>query len=330
MTESTSGRRVLVTGGSGFIGTNLVAHHVAAGDAVMSVDVAAPRKPEHSSCWREVDLLDRDGLRRAFGEFEPTHVLHMAARTDLHGRAVSDYEANTQGLRNVIDQVDDLPTIERVVFASSRMVCKIDHRPVGDDDYSPPNAYGESKMLGERLVREAGLDVEWTLVRPTSIWGPWFGVPYKDFFTAIARGRYVHVRGHSVRKSFGYVGNTIHELEQLLSAPKAKVHGRTFYLGDYPPIETSTMADEIARALGASPIRTVPLAPLKLAARTGDGLQAIGWREPPLTSFRLSNLLTEMVYDLRPLEEVVGGPLPYSMTDGVRETVGWLRSAGEV
>ena len=45
----------------------------------------------------------------------------------------------------------------------------------------------------------------------------------------------------------------------------------------------------------------------------------------PITSFRLRNLLMDVVFDLAELESVVG-PLPYTMTEGVTETVRWMRT----
>jgi hypothetical protein len=63
------------------------------------------------------------------------------------------------------------------------------------------------------------------MVRPTSIWGPWFEIPYRTFFDATARGRYLHPRGRKVRKSFGYVGNTVYQLDRLMFAEGPKVLG---------------------------------------------------------------------------------------------------------
>jgi nucleoside-diphosphate-sugar epimerase len=177
-------------------------------------------------------------------------------------------------------------------------------------------------MVGEKIVREAEHRYEWLIVRPTSIWGPWFAVPYRDFFDTVAHGRFFHIRGRAVKKSFGYVGNTVYELGRLAYAQAPL--GRTLYLGDYPPTDLREMATLIQSNTDARRIRTIPLWPLDLAARVGDLLQRAGWSEPPLTSFRLNNLLTEMVYDLEPLRDAVG-PLPFSLDEGVRETVGWIQ-----
>jgi GlcNAc-P-P-Und epimerase len=321
--------RVLITGGSGFIGTNLVDFHLARGNEVLSHDAAPPRNPEHRPVWQHAELLDREAIRHAFETFEPDLLLHMGARTDLHGRDRADYAANIEGLEHVIDAARASRTLERAVFASSRMVCRIDHRPAAEDEYSPPNAYGESKMIGEGIVRRSGLHVSWTIVRPTSIWGPWFDVPYKSFFLTIAKGRYVHVKNRAVAKSFGYVGNTVHQLDRISSAPADAVGGKTLYLGDYPPIDTRDMAERIRAAIDAPRIRTVPMPALRMAAAVGDGARKLGWREPPLTSFRLSNLTAEMVYDLEPLQSVAG-ELPHSLDDGICTTVTWMRDAGEL
>ena len=89
------------------------------------------------------------------------------------------------------------------------------------------------------------------------------------------------------------------------------------------------MANIIQHELGVAPIKTVNTSILRSAAWVGDCLKAFGWRNPPLTSFRLSNLLTPMVHDLTPLQAIVG-ELPYSMEEGVRITVDWLRAQGEV
>jgi nucleoside-diphosphate-sugar epimerase len=322
-------RRVLVTGGSGFIGTNLVERYRTEADAVLSLDPRPPQRADHEPFWRRVDPLDGEAQRTLMAEFEPTHVLHFGARTDLDGTRLLDYDANLRGVTAMIEAIRSTPSVERVVFASSRMVCRIDHRPSGPEDYSPPNPYGESKMVGEWLVRRSGLECPWVIVRPTSIWGPWFDVPYKTFFLSVARGRYVNVKGHVVDKSFGFVGNTVHQVDRLLAAPAEQVAGRTLYLADYPPINVGEMAESIRRRIGAPPLRTLPRPALEPVAKAGDVLKRAGWRNPPLTTFRLDNLVTEMVFDMGPLREIAGD-LPYSMEQGIELTVDWLRERGEV
>ena len=321
-----SGARVLVTGGSGFIGTNLVDVYKRAGVAVTSLDIAQPRNPEHRDVWLDGDVTSLDELRTAFATARPTHVFHLAARTDLDGQSVDDYAANVAGVANVLStlRAADTPVV-RTVFASSRLVCRLGYQPRAEDDYRPTTAYGESKVHTEQLVR-AATDLPWVLVRPTSIWGPWFGVPYRDFFMSIARGRYVHPSGRRIEKSFGYVGNTTWQLHRLMCAPGTDVLGRTLYLGDDPPIEVHRLAERISAGMGRRPPKSVPLSVLRVIARLGDLAERAGIRAP-LTSFRLANLLTPMVFELGALMRITG-PLPYDEAAGVTATVAWMRSEG--
>jgi nucleoside-diphosphate-sugar epimerase len=316
--------RVAITGGSGFIGTNLVEHYAASGVPVLNLDPAEPRNKQHVGYWRRIDPLDANDVGIALDEFAPTHVFHLGARTDLHGTTLDDYAQNTDGVEAFLDACNQLSGLKRVVFASSRMVCRIGYQPTSDTDYCAPNAYGESKVRTEQIVRNTKTTFPWVILRPTSIWGPWFDIPYRTFFLIIAANRYIHVGRQPVRKSFGYVGNTVQQLAAVAEASSGEIDGTTMYLADSPPIDTVDMANRIQREFGSRPIRTFPLSIVKTAAVVGDLLQKLGWTEPPLTSFRLDNLLTEMIYDTALIDRIVPH-LNYSLDEGIRHTVNWMR-----
>jgi nucleoside-diphosphate-sugar epimerase len=316
--------RVLITGGSGFIGTNVIDLFLSEGVPVQSWDISPPQRREHAALWRKVDVTDRTVVAEELGAFAPTHIVHLAARTDLRGESLAAYDANVTGTANVVASADRAPTVERLLIASSRLVCRIGYQPISDDDYQPDTHYGSSKVAMEYLLRESPPSKIWTIVRPTSIWGPWFGTPYRDFFLAVARGRYLHPRGAAIPKSFGFVGNIAHQVRRLCDVDPALIHGRTFYLADYEPIDVLEFATKIQGSLNSRPIRSVPMSILRLGASMGEVLKRCGMDEPPLTRFRLSNLLTPMVYDLEPLRRVVG-PTPYSLNQGIDLSTAWLK-----
>lgn len=293
---------------------------------VRNLDIHAPRDIRTSSLWHQGDILDSDFLRRQFADFRPTHVIHLAARTDLRGATADDYAANTQGVENMVQAIKEYGGVEHAIYASSRLVFAINHVPAHEFDYCPSTGYGASKVVGEQIVRErASAASTWTIVRPTSIWGPWFEEPYRDFFDMVARGRYVTVRGHDPRKSFGYVGNAVHELISFLKVDQRIVDRRVYWLSDYEPFRLSEWAEMVAAALGRNPPLTAPWWAVSAAARIGDLATGLGAKRVPLTSFRLSNLVTDMVYDTSATEVVVG-PLPYSLASGVESTVEWYRA----
>lgn len=321
--------RYFVTGSSGFIGTNIMEHLIGNNEIVAGYDIKKPRVPQHSDFFIQGSLVDKNKLQSALNHFKPTHIIHMGARTDLNSNNLADYSSNTIGVKNLIECCDELSSLTRVIFASSRLVCEIGYLPKNYEDYCPTTTYGESKVEGERLVKSLPTKSwDWCIVRPTSIWGEWFDVPYRNFFDLIRSRRYFHPAGIKVKKSFGYVGNVVHEVLALANADASKVSGRCFYVGDYAEIEVSDFAKKIALEFNVSKPVEVPYGLLRLAARIGDLL--LNYKiKFPLTTFRLNNLVTPMPHNFEDLKAVVG-ELPFSVEDGIRLTVNWMKKPSNV
>lgn len=336
-------RRVLITGGSGFIGTNLVEACLARGDEVVNLDIAAPRDPAQGHVWQRANLTDRADVARVVAEADPTHVVHLGARTDLGGSGMVDYAANVEGTRALLAALSGQHALKRLVVASSMLVCRNGYVPTSDTDYCPTTAYGRSKQQVELDVRswpgperpadgagKSGVtgSVPWVIVRPASIWGPWFGEPYRDFFEAVRRRRYVHPGRRRITKALGYVGNSVVQIQALLDDRTGALDGSTVYLCDNPPHTVGEWADEVARAWGVRLPPTVPVPVLRAGAMVGDLLGRTGvMASPPLTTFRLENMLTGSRFDTTWLDSLTG-PLPFTMGEGVAETVAWMRAQG--
>jgi nucleoside-diphosphate-sugar epimerase len=322
-------RRVLVTGSSGFIGTNLLERLLCTGTSVLGFDSAEPRNAAHRPHWLAGDIGSPRDVRAAIHGFAPTHVVHLAARTDLDGTSMADYEVNVDGLGVVLGEVTRAGTIVRSVFASTRLVVDYGFDPICDYDYVPPNCYARSKAIGEQMVRAADPPRGWVIVRPTSIWGPYGRQPYRDFFLAVVRRRYIQPGRSRAWKHYGYVENTAHQIDRLLTAPEERVNKRTLYLADPSPVEVSEMADAIARAAGVTPPRRVPYALLKVPAVLGDAALKAGVGRVPLSSPRLDHLRSDMLFDVSQIDDITG-PLPFTMEDGIRRTLAHLADAGDL
>lgn len=321
--------KILVTGSAGFVGGHMVRALLDHGHAVAGLDRKTMSPPEGVRYFL-CDILTADAVKAAVSEFQPDVVVHLAANTNIYETAgLAAYAANFDGVRNVIEAIRQTPSVRRLIVTSSQAVCRVGHTPTHDTDYAPATAYAQSKVQTERVVRELdGGGVAWCIVRPPTVWGPGMIEHYRRFFRMVARGMYVHVGHRVVHRPFVYVGNIVHQYEKLLAVPDETIRRKTLNLGDYDPLPIRGWTDSIQRALGARPIRTVPVPIARVIARLGD-VVSLAVRDFPFTTFRLNNMLTEYFHDLSETARVCG-PLPYTMDQGVALTVAWLRQIGVV
>jgi nucleoside-diphosphate-sugar epimerase len=177
-------------------------------------------------------------------------------------------------------------------------------------------------------MRSSEIHCDWVIVRPTSIWGPWFEHSYKKFFQVLNHGWYVQPGAEPITKPLGYVGNTVHMMNKILYGEEKSINHNTYYLGDYPQHSIQEWADLIRTELGRPGKTPVfPIAGLRLMAKIGDTLKLLGWNDPPLTSFRLNNMLTGAHYPIEKTQEVVG-ELPFTLKEGVQQTLEWMAQEG--
>ncbi len=321
--------KILVTGGSGFIGTNFI-EYIRGRDGfdILNLDIKSPILSEHIKNYENCDIMDYDKLEKVIMEFKPDFVVHLAAKTGAHSiKDIKEFAPNIKGVENLINALIKANSVKRVVFTSTLLVCKMGYIPKSDTDYKPTTAYGMSKVEGEKIVRNwKELPFKWTIIRPISVWGPYMGEPYYKFFLSIYNGWYFHIGSGHYRRSMGYVENIAHEIYSILMAPEHKINGKTFYVGDPEPTDLYEFAEEVRAELNAPKIKRIPLSLITIAAKVGDILKFFGWKNVPMSSFRLNNILTEYIFDLSPIINI-SDPLPYNRIDGIKRTVEWFKSS---
>lgn len=315
--------KILITGGSGFIGTNLIARLLMRSDCtVLNVDIKTPKIELHIKNWVNIDIRDKKHLQTEAQKFNPTIIVHLAARTDLNGTSIDDYSTNTIGTQNIVEILNEIGFRGSAIFTSSMYVCEPGYKPKNFDDYNPHTIYGESKVKSELIIKSIPKNYTSAIIRPTSIWGPWFGEPYLDFFEIVLSKKYIHVGNHSCKKTYGYIENTVSQIEALMNSPHDLIHNKVFYLGDWPEYKISDWANEIAATVPYK-VKTFPLLFFKGLGKFGDLCKMIGIKFP-MTSFRLKNMTTDNVHDLGPIRNIIPN-LPSSRIEGVLKTVNWIK-----
>lgn len=166
-------QRVLVTGGSGFLGINLIRYLLERGYAVASIDLLPF---DYADCMDRVDALvgdirDRAALDRSMKGAD--FVVHCAAALPLYSTA-DIMSTDVQGTRNVLESAM-AAGVKRVIHISTTAVYGVpDHHPLYEHDpMVGVGPYGEAKILAEGecvAARAKGLCVP--IIRPKSFIGP--------------------------------------------------------------------------------------------------------------------------------------------------------------
>jgi nucleoside-diphosphate-sugar epimerase len=291
--------KVLVVGGSGFIGTRLISDWRAAGHEIVNLDL------RHSRTHDEVtvigDVRDAGAVRAAAVGCAAIVLLAAEHRDDV--RPISLYEQVNVGGARVVAEVAASTGIERIVFTSSVAVYGLDKGcPSEDREPEPFNEYGRTKLAAERVLQTwVQGDPARTLfiVRPCVIFGERNRGNVYSLARQIATGRFLFIGTGANRKSMGYVGNVVAFLAGgLTAAPGA--HLTNF--ADSPDLSTRELVDLIHDHLGRRRRPAIPR-PIGLAAGYAfDGAARLTGRSFPISAVRVRKFCAETQVDTARLQ----------------------------
>lgn len=317
----------LITGANGFIGTNLILslrENTTSPYRVLLVDIATPKIDLQShETWYQVDLLDEPAIHTLFETNKPDIVIHLAAVTSTDPEWVlEDYKANTRGAE-IIFEASEKNKTAFVIHTSTQFVNQAPGFPASDTDYAPHTIYGTSKVIAEQLLREERFHFNWCIIRPTNIWGPYhLRYPY-EFWKVLRDGKYLHPGGKKVIRSYGYVGNICWQIQQIIERRNESViQKQVFYVGDRP-MPMYDWANGFSMAILNKPVRVVPTLIIYTLALLGSLLRKIGIRFP-ITLSRYKSMTTDNPAPMNKTFDVLGTP-PYTLQEGIQQTVSWLK-----
>lgn len=78
MSESLLFPRIIITGGSGFIGTSAVDYAIDQNYNFLNCDLKTPNKKDHEKYWQQIEIRNREAFEKAVYSFKPTHILSAA------------------------------------------------------------------------------------------------------------------------------------------------------------------------------------------------------------------------------------------------------------
>ncbi len=257
-------RRVLVTGGGGFIGSNLVRALLERGNAVRVLDNFSTGNRAN------LDDLDVEVVEGELRSYERVHAAVRGVETVFHlgalgsvPRSVQDpltsSAVNIEGTLNVLLAARD-EGVRRVVYSSSSSVYGT-RRELPVPESSPPDPispYGVAKLAAERYCISFSRvydSFETVVLRYFNVFGPrqspfsQYAAVIPLFVTAIAEGRPITIHGDGGQsRDFTYVANVVDAT--MLAAEAADANGRIFNVAAGSPGSVNDVADTIGRILG--------------------------------------------------------------------------------
>jgi len=256
---------VLVTGGSGFVGANLVTELLARGLEVRSFDRVVYPLAEHPRLQTFVgDITNTDDVAKAVAGIDT--VIHTAAIIDLMGGAsvTADYrkrsfDVNVGGTQNLVHAAQSAG-VKRFVYTASNSVVMGGQVVAGGDETLPyterfNDLYTETKVVAEKFVLEQNAEhgMLTCSIRPSGIWGRGDQTMFRKVFESMLAGHVkVLVGSKDVKLDNSYVHNLIHGFilagEHLV--PGGSAPGQAYFINDGEPINMFEFARPVVEACG--------------------------------------------------------------------------------
>jgi len=186
--------RILITGGAGCLGSNLIERYVPAGHEVLVIDNFATGKrevlpPVPGLTVVEGSIADAALVDRCFDEFRPSHVIHSAAAYKDPSDWREDAATNVTGTINVVAAARRHKVRRLVYFQTALCYGRPDRVPIPVDHPTRPfTSYGISKLAGEHYALMADLPV--ASLRLANVTGPRLSIgPIPTFYKRLKAGQ---------------------------------------------------------------------------------------------------------------------------------------------
>ncbi|WP_374300544.1 NAD-dependent epimerase/dehydratase family protein [Ferrovibrio sp.] len=186
--------RILITGGAGCLGSNLIERFIPAGYQVLAIDNFATGKrevlpPVAGLTVVEGSIVDRGLMDRCFDDFRPTHVIHSAAAYKDPADWREDTATNVTGTINVAEAARRHGVKRLVNFQTALAYGRPDSVPIPVTHPARPfTSYGISKAAGEQYLLMSGLPV--VSLRLANVTGPRLAIgPIPTFYKRLKAGQ---------------------------------------------------------------------------------------------------------------------------------------------
>jgi nucleoside-diphosphate-sugar epimerase len=272
------GKAVLITGGSGFIGTHLARRLQGAGAAVVSLDLKPPRETLSGAQYVVADVREMAEL----GLPKVDSIWNLAAVHTTPGHPDHEYyDTNVSGALEVT-RLARSQGVQEIVFTSSISVYgPSEERKTEASTLAPTSAYGKSKLMAEKIQGDWQAEDptrHLTIIRPAVVFGQGEGGNFARMAALLKKGVFVFPGRRDTIKSCIYV----EDLVDLMLAARSGDENRVLLNGAYP--ECPTLEQIVTTLQGRyfprAKLVDVPRGAVMAAAKAIGALNGVGGIHP--------------------------------------------------
>ena len=331
--------RVLVTGGTGFLGRHLVWRLNAAGHEVVftgrdrrraSVVLAGVARIE--CAVRSVEVAHGSSQAAAVlaeAAAGADAVIHCAALSSPWGPREAFEHANVDSTREVVEacRADRIPKLVHISTPSLYFDFR-DRIGIREDEPLPPpvNDYARTKGIAERMVVASTIDSVIAL-RPRAIFGAWDETLLPRILRVARTARLPLMRGGCSLIDLTYVDNVV---DAVMLALEADLERAVVNVSNGEPIPVHALFAKLANAFGVTlRVRRVPYPVVDAIATVLEcvGRARPGW-EPPITRYSAGLLAYSQTLDLTRARELLGYAPRIALDVGLARTAAWFTAQG--
>jgi dihydroflavonol-4-reductase len=331
--HGSSAMRLLVTGATGFIGSRLAlqAHRsgidlLATGRAEIEVERERLNELRAADVPVEIGTLHDVGFVRRLVQ-DRTVVIHLAAaQHESHEPPAYFRSVNVDLVRQLLEECREAG-IRRFVYGSTIGVYGAASEQLDEQsEVRPENAYQQTKLEAEALVRAREYDFDTSIIRIAETYGPGDQRLLK-LFKAIDRGQFFMIGSGHNRRQCIHVNDLVRGL--LLAAEHPAAVGETLIFAGREVMTTNEMVERIATALGRKPPRAqLPMWPFLMAAAVMETTLQPLRIQPPLHSRRLDFFRKSFVFSTVKAQRLLGFQPEIDFQSGAADTARWYRARG--
>jgi nucleoside-diphosphate-sugar epimerase len=328
--------RLLVTGGTGFIGSHLAEEGRRRGAEVVVLGLTD--RPEERA---NVELLRRQGVDILAGSITDaelcaravrgaTHVFHLAVAMREGGKRDEFFErVNLEGTRHLLE-ASAAGGVRRFVYCSTIGIHG--HRAPGitreDSPVAPGNVYERTKVAAERLVREAGAagGPPYVILRPADVYGPRDHRLLK-LFKGVARGRFPLFGAGTGRRHMIYVDDVVSAFFRACERDEAL--GQAAIVAGPRAYTLRELIAEVQQATGSRRYGVrLPLKPMLAVAAVVEDTATALKVEPPIYRRRMDFFWSDSEFDTSRARRLLDWAPKVDLPEGVRRTADDYRRSG--